>query len=200
MPYAPALSSGSPVATYAEISSLEPWIYYEISGDKVFPVSGWTVSFVESEPSIKGRFHMDKPHSWTEVGHPDASRNCGTALYRAVFKINDGDASDWILNLGDVRESARVRINGQDAGCAWAVPYELNAGQYLRKGRNVIEIEVTNLPANRIADYDRKGIVWRRFKNINTVNIHYEPSDYSGWAAVPSGLCSEVYLTPVKSR
>lgn len=106
-------------------------------------------------------------------------------------------ADDWILDLGDVRESARVRINGQDAGTAWAVPYQLKVGKWLKPGDNKIEIEVTNLPANRIADMDRRGEKWRIFNEINVVNLQYKPVPYTDWQPLPSGLNGSVRLIPV---
>ena len=98
------------------------------------------------------------------------------------------------MELGDVRESARVYVNGEYLGCAWAVPFRLDCGTSLKAGDNEIRIEVTNLPANRIADMDRRGVRWRIFKDINMVDIHYKPSDYSSWEQVPSGLNSPVFL------
>ena len=103
-----------------------------------------------------------------------------------------------MLDLGDVRETARVRINGQDAGTAWAVPYRLRVGQFLHPDANRIEIEVTGLPANRIADYDRRGVVWRRFKEINMVDLHYKDTRYDTWGTDPQGLNGAVKLIPVR--
>ena len=85
-------------------------------------------------------------------------------------------------------------VNGRYVGCAWAVPFELECGDVFRPGRNEIRIEVTNLPANRIADMDRKKVPWRRFKDINVVDIHYKHTTYDRWEPVPSGLASTVCL------
>jgi hypothetical protein len=74
----------------------------------------------------------------------------------------------------------------------------LKIGGFLKTGKNLIEIEVTNLPANRIADYDRRGINWRIFKDINVVNLNYQRSDYAHWQPLPSGLNSPVRLIPVR--
>ena len=120
-----------------------------------------------------------------------------TARYTIVFTLPEITADDWILDLGDVRESARVRINGQDAGTAWAVPFRLKVGKYLESGANRIEVDVTNLPANRIADYDRRKINWRIFKEINIVDLNYEKRQYDDWEPMPSGLNSPVRLIPV---
>ena len=100
----------------------------------------------------------------------------------------------WMIDLGDVRESARVYINGEFIGCAWAIPFILDCKDKLRKGHNEIRIEVTNLPANRIADMDRRGIAWRKFKEINVVDINYKKTTYDHWKPMPSGLNSPVKL------
>jgi len=99
------------------------------------------------------------------------------------------------LDLGDVRESARVYINGTDIGCAWAVPYILDIPQgVLRTGDNHLRIEITNLPANRIAALDRQGVPWRKFEDINVVDVNYRRTTYAAWAPVPSGLKGPVCL------
>ena len=75
----------------------------------------------------------------------------GTGVYTTTFKLSAKQAKKrWSINLGDVRESARVYLNGEFLGCAWAVPYILDCGNALKKGKNELRIEVTNLPANRI--------------------------------------------------
>ena len=104
----------------------------------------------------------------------------------------------WTIDLGDVRESARVYINNKYVGCAWAVPYILNCKDALNKGKNIIRIEVTNLPANRIAEMDRQGVKWRKMKEINVVDINYKKTTYENWTPVPSGLNSTVKLVEIK--
>ena len=85
-------------------------------------------------------------------------------------------------------------MNGTFVGGAWAVPFALDCGRAFRPGANEIRIEVTNLPANRIADMDRRGVPWRKFHDINVVDIHYKHTTYEGWAPVPSGLAGRVVL------
>ena len=84
-------------------------------------------------------------------------------------------------------------------GCAWAVPYVLTFdASVLKSGENTIRVEVTNLPANRIADLDRRGVEWRKFDEINVVDINYKKTKYDGWTPVPSGLNSSVRIYAVK--
>jgi hypothetical protein len=98
-----------------------------------------------------------------------------------------------------VRESARVWVNGQDAGILWSIPFGIRIGKYLKAGPNTLTIEVVNLMANRIRDMDRKGIEWRKYHEINFVNINYKPFDASGWQPQPSGLLGPVTITPLKN-
>ena len=159
---------------------------------------GWKLRVVESYPAIVGEFKIDTPSSWTEIAHPAAKINRGTALYSLELDLPELSADDWILDLGDVRESARVRINGQEAGIAWAAPFRLSIGQLLKSGKNLIEVEVTNLPANSIAEMDRQGKQWRIFEDINMAKLNYEKGTYGHWETLLSGLNGIVRLIPVK--
>ena len=119
----------------------------------------------------------------------------GTGIYTTKFKLSKKEAKmSWQIDLGDVRESARVYINDQFIGCAWSVPYVLDCKDALKKGVNDIRIEVTNLPANRIADLDRRGVKWRKMEEINVVDINYKKTTYDQWEPVKSGLNSKVKL------
>ncbi|MDR1223802.1 MAG: glycosyl hydrolase family 2 [Tannerella sp.] len=176
---------------------LSEWNYYTDRPVSLSLDHGWSLRFIESEPSIKETFPVDRPVPWTAIDHPDTKRNSGTALYSLTFTLPALQADEWVLDLGDVRESARVIINGRYAGTCWAVPFRIKAGDYLNGGVNRIELEVTNLPANRIADYERRGINWRIFKDINLVDINYKKTGYGHWEPLPSGLNSPVKLIPV---
>ena len=122
----------------------------------------------------------------------------GTGVYKTTFVINPLSAPEWMLDLGDVRESAKVIINNKSVATLWAVPFRCMIGKYLKSGINTIEIEVTNLPANRIADLDRRGKEWRVFKEINMVDRNYNKTGYANWQSVPSGLLTPVRLIPME--
>ena len=99
-----------------------------------------------------------------------------------------------MLDLGDVRETARIRINDTEVATLFAVPYTVDVTTYIKKGKNTIEVEVSNLGANRISRLDRDGIEWRKFEEINVVDLNYKNTRYDRWAPMPSGLCSAVKL------
>ena len=158
----------------------------------------WSLSFIDEKPKVSQTFHLDSLQTW-ETLSDSAAVTMGTGVYTTSFKLSAKQAKQqWQIDLGDVRESARVYINGQFVGCAWAVPFILDCGNTLRKGQNQLRIEVTNLPANRIAELDRKGVEWRKFNEINVVDIDYKNTSYAGWAPVPSGLNSPVKLFSFK--
>ena len=155
----------------------------------------WKLSFTEEAPKVNQTFTLTKPQVWNTLDNDSAKVTMGTGVYTTHMKLSKKDlAGRWQIDLGDVRESARVYINGHFIGCAWCVPFVLDCKNALKAGDNEIRIEVTNLPANRIADYDRRGIKWCKMEEINVVDINYKRTTYDAWESVPSGLNSEVRL------
>lgn len=189
-----------------------------VKGTEVDINKGWKLQFVEESPRVTGTFVIDSLQTWENLDNDSAKVTMGTGVYETTFKLqingvakdakgrkkivskSPSDASDkWAVNLGDVRESARVYINNVYVGCAWAVPYILTFdATVLKSGDNTIRIEVTNLPANRIAELDRRGVEWRKFEEINVVDIRYKKTRYDSWKPVPSGLNSSVRIYAVK--
>ena len=158
----------------------------------------WKLSFTEDAPKVGETFNLKGVKSWEGLSDK-AKVMMGTGVYETTIKLSKDDAQrQWAIDLGDVRESARVYINNKYVGCAWAVPYILNCKDALNKGKNIIRIEVTNLPANRIAEMDRQGVKWRKMKEINVVDINYKKTTYENWTPVPSGLNSTVKLVEIK--
>lgn len=158
----------------------------------------WKLSFTEEAPKVEETFSLQGLKTWESLSDK-AQVTMGTGVYETTFKLSKEQAKkQWSIDLGDVRESAHVYINGHYIGCAWAVPYILHCKDALSKGKNTIRIEVTNLPANRIAALDREGVKWRKMKEINVVDINYKKTTYDKWEPVPSGLNSTVKLVEVK--
>ena len=155
----------------------------------------WQLSFVESSPNVEKSFTLNSLCGWETLDDDSVNVLMGTGVYTTTVRLSKAQARQhWMLDLGDVRESARVYINNVFVGCAWSVPFVLDCGDALRRGKNEIRIEVTNLPANRIADMDRRGVEWRKFKEINIVDLNYKKTNYASWKPVKSGLCSPVRL------
>ena len=168
-----------------------------LSAQASISLSGpWKLSFIEEAPKVAKAFTLDKLQTWETLPDDSAKVTMGTGIYTTRFRLSkkDNPKDNWQIDLGDVRESARVYINGQYIGCAWSVPCVRDCQQALKTGDNELRIEVTNLPANRIADLDRRGIPWRKMEEINVVDINYKKTTYDQWEPTPSGLNSEVRL------
>ena len=163
--------------------------------DTIALTTPWTLSFMEEAPKVGKTYLLEKLQTW-ETLDEKTKVTMGTGVYTTKFKLTkkDSPTANWLIDLGDVRESARVYINGTFIGCAWAVPYILNTRGTLKVGENELRIEVTNLPANRIAELDRQGVKWRKMEEINVVDINYKKTLYSDWEPVPSGLATPVRL------
>jgi hypothetical protein len=178
--------------------TIEPtWPYTVAAGDPV-PLDGeWTIDFIAGGPALPAPLHTRDLRCWTELGDETVQPFAGTARYRLEFDAPAAGAADtWLLDLGDVRNSARVSLNGDFLATAWSLPFRVPLGDRLRPGRNVLEIEVTNLAANRIRDLDRRGVDWKIMHEINFVDIDYRPFDASAWPTTPSGLLGPVRLVP----
>ena len=202
------LASGESVIlkTFAdqEVSAPEYGYWTPVVQDDVKKTSPftdkWGFRFVEASPAVAATPDSVSLGSWTEIPAEGAKNAMGAACYTTTFTLKSpADVEEWMLDLGDVRESARVRINGQAVATLIAVPYRCLVGKYLRLGVNTLEVEVTNLPANRIADMDRRDVPWRIYKDANIVNIHYKKDNYGKWEPVPSGLLGPVHLIPMQT-
>jgi len=85
--------------------------------------------------------------SWTEQGLEDYS---GSAVYAIEFDL-DADYLDrpLILDLGDVRETAEIWVNGSQVAVRTWRPYTADIRSAVREGANRLEVVVTNTLANR---------------------------------------------------
>src|SRR5690606_13708461 len=135
---------------------------------------------------------IDSLHSWTGLDGEGYRIFSGTALYTVAFDRRL-DASDaYLLDLGKVHESARVRLNGADLGVLIGPVFRTVVAGNILQDSNTLEIEVTNLMANRIADLDRNGVLWKKFYNINFPSRLPENRradglfDASQWEPLPS--------------
>lgn len=190
------------VKTFPVNVEVAGWIYTEPAGEPIALDRNWTLQFLHSEPAIEGTFDIDTVMDWTKLPDENASRNFGTGRYTVKYNLDDKDAADdWMLDLGDIRESARVTVNGTEAGTVWAVPFSLNIGHLLHNGENEITVDVTSLQANRIADFERNGVEWRRFKDANIASVtNAKTFSFGDWDTVPAGLLGPVRLIPLRKK
>jgi hypothetical protein len=189
------------VTTSSWMAVIEPiWRYRQPSSPPTILNGKWSLAFTKGGPELPPALTTTELKSWTDLGGDEAKRFGGTARYHLEFDAPTAKADAWLLDLGDVRESARVRLNGQDLGTAWSIPFQLRFdGALLKPAGNVLELDVTNLAANRIRDLDQRKVDWKIMREINFVNINYRPFDASNWPLTPSGLLGPVTLTPLRA-
>ena len=159
-------------------------------------ISGkWKINFIEGAPVLPASFESDQLISWTQAPDTMSRYFSGSATYTTQFKLTPDWISDLKINLGDVRESAEVKINGKYIGTAWYAPYTLKIPRNILQSENTIEIKVTNLSANRIKYLDMIKLPWKKFYDINIVDINYKPFDAGDWEIMDAGLIGEVNLS-----
>lgn len=175
------------------------WRYAERTAEPIVLNSGWEISFTESVPAVEERFVTDTLTAWTAIDDPRLKINSATGCYTTRFTIEDPrEPDEWVLDLGDVRESAVVKLNGERIATLVTIPYRTEIGRWIKEGENLLEVEVKNLHSNRIAEMERQGVRWRIFKDANIASVvGAREFSFGDWAVDPAGLNSEVTLTPI---
>ncbi|WP_257669677.1 glycosyl hydrolase [Parapedobacter tibetensis] len=174
------------------------WSYIGRNVAEINITDGWRIDFKEGGPQLPPPTEVGPLVPWTDFMDDAYQTFSGVGAYQVTFQLAKVTKDTYLLELEGVHESARVWINGQDAGLAWSIPYRLPIGHLLKKGKNTIRIEVANLMANRIRSMDRAGVEWRKYHEINFVNIDYKAFDASSWKVQPSGLTGTVKIKQYK--
>jgi arylsulfatase A-like enzyme len=182
--------------------------YVESAGPPARVSGPWTVRFVVGGPERPPDATVDALGTWTSLGGEAVKAFSGTATYSASFarpgRAAASAPADFLLDLGAVKESARVRLNGQELGTLIGPTFRLVVPGRLLAERNRLEVDVTNLPANRIADLDRRGGAWKKFYNVNMPARLRENRGEDGlftaarWEPLDSGLLGPVTFVPVR--
>jgi hypothetical protein len=171
------------------------WTYYEPNGNLKKLLGSFQLTFVSGGPELPDSHLLQKLISWTDLGQKEANFS-GTGVYETTFDRPEGNADAWTLKLPDVRESARIWVNGEFLGTIWANPFEIQL-ENLKENGNILKIEVTNLSANRIRAKELAGEEWKIFHEINMVDKDYKKFDATQWNPMPSGLIGEIWIQPL---
>lgn len=112
----------------------------------------WDVSF---NPTFGGpaNIRFDSLTDWSL--HPDEGVKyySGIATYTKTFDIPAEAFSEnnkFFVDLGEVKNMARVRLNGKEVGVVWTNPWKLDISALVKSQHNLLEIEVANLWVNRL--------------------------------------------------
>jgi hypothetical protein len=124
----------------------------------------WTVSFDHKwggPESVK----FDRLVRWTERPEEGIKFYSGTATYRKTFDL-PAISGRLVLDLGEVGNIAKVRLNGKNLGVVWAPPFRVDITDALRTTANNLEIDVVNTWHNRlVGDMGRPKV--NRFTRTN---------------------------------
>ncbi len=123
-----------------------------VSGER--PVEGpWELHFPEGQGAPAEPLILNELADWTQHADFGVRHFSGTARYSTSLRVDDedlGSRSHILLDLGEVREMAEVRVNGQRAEILWKPPFRTEITPLVRPGENELEIRVTNLWVNRL--------------------------------------------------
>jgi hypothetical protein len=133
---------------------------------------------------------MDKLASWSESSDEGVRHFSGTAAYSAEFTLAGPIAKGArvVLDLGEVRETARVWVNGKEMGVAWKRPFTVDVTAAAAAGKNSLKVQVTNLWPNRIIG-DQSLPENKRFTHTNITKFKAD-----------SPLMTSGLLGPVRSK
>lgn len=111
----------------------------------------WDLEFFHpGRPSEK--IKVPKLISWTDLPK-ELKYFSGTASYKKIFSIPPialKSSKRCLLDLGEVSNTAVIKVNGQLVNTLWAAPFIQDISKFVHAGNNLVEIEVTNLWANRL--------------------------------------------------
>ncbi|WP_184546553.1 glycosyl hydrolase [Mucilaginibacter sp. FT3.2] len=113
----------------------------------------WQVSF---DPKWGGpeSIRFDELIDWTLRPENAIKYYSGTAVYHKEFDLEASQISaqkqKLYLDLGEVKNLARVKLNGIDLGVVWTAPWRVEISNAVLKKHNKLEIEVINLWPNRL--------------------------------------------------
>jgi hypothetical protein len=98
-----------------------------------------------------GQVTFEALTGWTKRSEAGIRYFSGTAIYEKTFKASKpAKGARVFLDLGEIKNLAAVRLNGQDLGIAWKPPFRVEVTNALRRGANKLEVRVTNLWPNRL--------------------------------------------------
>lgn len=113
----------------------------------------WNVSF-DPKWGGPGKVVFKSLTDWSKNETQGIKYYSGTAFYTTSFDFSlnreSSAATAYYLDLGNVKNMARVSLNGKVIATLWTSPWRIDITSYLREGRNELVIEVVNLWVNRL--------------------------------------------------
>jgi hypothetical protein len=151
-------------------------------------VGGWSVDAIgESEKGVGIQLHLNLTDLVDWLTKPELRTFSGKATYVTHFSVSPDDfksANRVVLNLGEVKDAAEVKVNGASAGQLVIHPFSVNIRQFLHPGENEIAITVVNSLTNY----------------VSSVQVPESPLGIGHFPPVSSGLLGPVTLAFEKAE
>lgn len=177
--------------------------FLQIAGEKI-PVKGpWKLTFLKGGPVLPGQVQIKESILWNDLEGETYKAFSGSATYQTSFPKPTAKADFYRLSLGEVYHSARISLNGKYLQTLISAPFTIDLPASVFKKENRLEITVSNLMGNRIADMERKGEPYKIFYNINFPAKEGQNRGADGlftaigWLPQKSGLAGPVTLVPL---
>ena len=196
------------VQTLSKVQGGKSFPYYQVAGSVVPLVGKWRIEFIDGGPDLPGSVTVEKLESWVEM--PGMKSFSGTALYSiafarpAVASASGGPVTAWLLDLGKVKQTAEVFLNGVKVAGLIGPDYRVIIPASDMRSQNRLEVRVSSGMLNRIEDMDRRGVMWKKFYNTN-FPAHERANrganglfDATRLAPAEAGLMGPVSLQPLK--
>ena len=131
---------------------------------------------------------------WTTDADPDIKYFSGTATYRKSVKVGACGPRRVILDLGEVKDFAEVKVNGKSYPPLWRPPFRIDITDALVQQQNDIEIRVANLWPNRLIGDDllypddcEWKLCWHGWQKLNEPGIKEIPAWVKAGKPSPTG-------------
>lgn len=192
------------VQLFPEKAAAPEYTYLKPSGAKSILDNNWTLTFVSGGPELPKPVKLAHLGSWTEIQGDSYKAFSGTAVYKTTFKKPSGETGFYRIDLGKVDCSARIALNGKELATLICQPFAVDISASELKPENTLEVAVSNLMGNRIADMDRKGEKYKIFYNVNFPAkdaVNRGPDGLftaKNWKPQESGLIGPVTMTPME--
>jgi hypothetical protein len=122
----------------------------EIDAKTLQTITGaWEVNF---DPKWGGPASVmfDELSDWTKNKNEGIKYYSGKAVYHKKFDLAEAPTGTLYLDLGNVKNMARVTLNGKDLGIVWTAPWHVDISGAVQAKNNDLKIEVINLWPNRL--------------------------------------------------
>jgi len=122
--------------------------------------SPWKVNFSKELAGLPLKtpkpFIANELKSLTQYDDEDIKYYSGTIQYFDTFEMGKVKGYKVYLVFGNVQEIAYIYISNKKVGTSWIAPFRMEITNFLKEGKNHLQVDVVNLWANRLIGDGKK--------------------------------------------